>query len=119
MGLLLNFSVRIDLFLSNKFYSILTTALAALCLLIEGLIEILDDELPVMEYTSVIIFIPLALIVLLLLASKRGEWAELWHGSFHDMAVDRKSIKKESTILDDEEIDRYLNPLKMNPTILA
>ena len=55
-----------------------------------------------MEYTSVIIFIPLTLIVLMLLASKRGEWAELWHGSFHDMAVDRKSIKKESTVLDDE-----------------
>jgi hypothetical protein len=42
------------------------------------------------------------MIIILLIASKRGEWAEVWHGSFHDIAVDRKSIKKDSTILDDD-----------------
>jgi hypothetical protein len=62
----------------------------------------------VIEYLGVIIFIPVATIVMLLAASKRGEWAEIWHGSFHDIAVDRKSVKKESSELDEEEINRNL-----------
>ena len=64
---------------------------------------ILADDLPVLEYASVIAFLPISFILILLLSSKRGEWAELWHGSFHDIAIDRKSIKRESeSILDDE-----------------
>jgi len=34
------------------------------------------------------------LVLILMLSAKRGEWAVTWHGSFHDMAVDRKSIKR-------------------------
>lgn len=53
--------------------------------------------------------------LILLMSSKRGEWAELWHGSFHDMAVDRKSIKREAdSLLDYDELDRSLEQLKMN-----
>lgn len=65
------------------------------------MIMVFADELPVLEFTSVIVFLPVSFTLILLLASKRGEWAELWHGSFHDIAVDRKSIKRESeSILD-------------------
>jgi hypothetical protein len=42
------------------------------------------------------------LILVLTFAAKRGEWAVIWHGSFHDMAVDRKSIRRESSYLDEE-----------------
>lgn len=31
---------------------------------------------------------------MLLFTSKRGEWAEIWHGSFHDLAIDRKSVTR-------------------------
>lgn len=103
MGLVLNYCVRVDLFLSTRFYTLLCTAIAFLSLAIEFLILLLADELPVLEYTSVIIFLPLSFGLILLLSSKRGEWAELWHGSFHDIAVDRKSIKRESESILDEE----------------
>lgn len=39
-------------------------------------------------------FIPMSAIMMMLASSKRGEWAEIWHGSFHDIAVDRKSVKR-------------------------
>jgi hypothetical protein len=62
----------------------------------------LDDELPVLEYFSVSLYMPisnvyfihLGVIAMLLFASKRGEWAIIWHGSFYDIAVNRASIKK-------------------------
>ena len=62
-------------------------------------------------------FLPLSLGVILLFAAKRGEWAEVWHGSFHDIAVDRKSIKRES-LLDEEDLDRNLDKLKIDPSLL-
>lgn len=57
---------------------------------------------------------------MLLFASKRGEWAEVWHGSFHDIAVDRRSVKRETMNIDDDEsIDKSLDSLKMNPSLLS
>jgi hypothetical protein len=54
-----------------------------------------------MEFFSVTLFLPmsniqinLGILILLLCASKRGEWAIVWHGSFYDMAVNRVSIRK-------------------------
>lgn len=109
MGLIINYCVRVDLFLSTRFYTLLSTIIALACLFLEYLILIIADDLPVLEYTSVIIFLPVSFLLILLLSSKRGEWAELWHGSFHDIAIDRKSIKRESeSILDDDELDRNL-----------
>lgn len=99
----MNFCVRVDLFLSTRFYTLLSTITAFLSLSLEYLILVVADDLPVLEYTSVIIFLPVSMTLILLLSSKRGEWAELWHGSFHDIAIDRKSIKRESeSILDDD-----------------
>ena len=72
-----------------------------------------------MDYTSVILFLPLAFALVLMFASKRGEWGEIWHGSFHDIAVDRKSINKSSTILEDEDLSRNLDQLKMSPDLLS
>jgi hypothetical protein len=75
MGLIVNYAVRVDLFLSSKFYTILSSLIALICLTLELGVSLLSDELPVMEYTSVIIFIPATFVVMLLFASKRGEWA--------------------------------------------
>ena len=36
---------------------------------------------------SILLYYPLAIFLLLFFAEKRGEWAEIWHGSFYDMAV--------------------------------
>ena len=94
MGLVLNYCVRVDLFLSNKFYTFLCSITAFISLATEYLILALAGNLPMMEYTSIIIFLPLVLIFILLFCAKRGEWAELWHGSFHDIAIDRKSIRR-------------------------
>ena len=102
MGLMLNYCVRIDLFLSVRFYTLLCSLIAFVSLAFEFMILVLADDMPVMEYTSIIMFLPLSFVLILLLAAKRREWAELWHGSFHDIAVDRKSIRRESSILDDE-----------------
>ena len=41
-----------------------------------------------------IIFYPLSVLSMLFFANKRGEWAEIWHGSFYDMAVNRASIPR-------------------------
>ena len=117
MGLVLNYCVRVDLFLSNKFYTLLCSITAFICLAIEYLILAVAGDMPVMEYTSMIIFLPLALTLILLFCAKRGEWAELWHGSFHDIAVDRKSIRRESDF-DEEDLDSHLESLKINPTLL-
>lgn len=43
---------------------------------------------------SILLFYPIALFLLLFFAKKRGEWAEVWHGSFYDMAVNRASIPR-------------------------
>ena len=51
---------------------------------------------------SVIIFYPTAIILMLFFANKRGEWAEVWHGSFYDMAVNRASIPREVRFSDME-----------------
>lgn len=47
-----------------------------------------------MEFMSIILFLPIAIPLMLFFSSKRGEWAEIWHGSFHDIAIDRKSVKR-------------------------
>jgi hypothetical protein len=117
MGLIINYCVRVDLFLSTRFYTLLSILTAAFCLGCEYLVLLLADDMPVMEYTSIIMFVPLSLILILLLAAKRGEWAELWHGSFHDIAVDRKSIRRESDF-DEEQLDRNLDRLRMSPSSL-
>jgi hypothetical protein len=39
---------------------------------------------------SVLLFYPLAITFILFFAKKRGEWAEIWDGSFYDMAVNRQ-----------------------------
>jgi hypothetical protein len=119
MGLIVNYAIRIDLFLSGHFYTLIVSAVALLCMVLEVVVAVVISELPVVEYLGVIIFIPVASIVMLLSASKRGEWAEIWHGSFHDIAVDRKSVKRESTALNEEEINRNLEQLEMNPSLLS
>lgn len=43
---------------------------------------------------SVLLFYPLAITFILFFAKKRGEWAEIWDGSFYDMAVNRQQIRK-------------------------
>lgn len=43
---------------------------------------------------SILLYYPLAIFLLLFFAEKRGEWAEIWHGSFYDMAVNRASIPR-------------------------
>lgn len=58
------------------------------------MISIFFDEIPSIEFMSIIIFLPFSIILMLLFASKRGEWAEIWHGSFHDLAIDRKSVTR-------------------------
>lgn len=118
MGLVLNYCVRIDLFLSTKFYTLLSSLTAFVSLGVEYLILVVAGEMPVMEYTSIIIFLPVSLGVILLFAGKRGEWPELWHGSFHDIAVDRKIIRRESGF-DEGELDRYLDKLRTNTSLLT
>ena len=75
MGLVMNYCVRIDLFLSIRFYTILSSLTAFFCLAIEYLILFLADDMPVMEYTSTIMFLPLSIGIILLFSAKRGEWA--------------------------------------------
>lgn len=75
MGLLLNYSIRLDLFLSGHFYTIITSVIAAICMFLEVIIAVSIESLPVIEYLGVIIFIPVATVITLLAASKRGEWA--------------------------------------------
>ena len=75
MGLVLNYCVRVDLFLSIRFYTILCSLVALFCLALEYLILFLVDDMPVMEYTSTIIFLPLSIGITLLFSAKRGEWA--------------------------------------------
>lgn len=104
----MNYCVRVDLFLSSHFYSILCGVIAIISMISEYLILFFLDQLPVLEYTSAIIFLPVSMGLVLMFASKRGEWAELWHGSFHDIAVDRKSIKRDSSIIISDEVDNNL-----------
>jgi hypothetical protein len=40
MGLIVNYAIRIDLFLSGHFYTIITTASAAICMLLEVIIAV-------------------------------------------------------------------------------
>ena len=107
MGLLFNYAVRVDLFLSTQFYTVLCALVALFSMGLEMVLSLLLDQIPIMDYTCVIIFLPTAFVLVLLFALKRGEWGEIWHGSFHDIAVDRKSINK-STVISDEEISRNL-----------
>ena len=107
MGLLFNYAVRVDLFLSTQFYTVLCALVALFSMGLEMVLSLLLDQIPIMDYTCVIIFLPTAFVLVLLFALKRGEWGEIWHGSFHDIAVDRKSINK-STVMSDEEISRNL-----------
>lgn len=119
MGLIVNYAIRVDLFLSGHFYTLIVSITALISMILEAFVAVIISELPVVEYLSVIIFIPTASILMLLAASKRGEWAEIWHGSFHDIAVDRKSVKKDSSELNEEEINRNLEQLEMNPSLLS
>lgn len=41
-----------------------------------------------------LLFYPLVVGLMLFFANKRGEWAEIWDGSFYDMAVNRASIQR-------------------------
>ena len=107
MGLLFNYAVRVDLFLSTQFYTVLCALVALFSMGLEMVLSLLLDQIPIMDYTCVIIFLPTAFVLVLLFALKRGEWGEIWHGSFHDIAVDRKSINK-STVISDEDISRNL-----------
>jgi hypothetical protein len=43
---------------------------------------------------SIILYYPISVALLIFFANKRGEWAEVWHGSFYDMAVNRASIPR-------------------------
>lgn len=72
IGLLLNYAVRLDLSLSSNFYKITIGVIALGSLLIELLFGILVDDLPIMEYFSVLIFLPLSVGTMLLFAVKRG-----------------------------------------------
>ena len=40
---------------------------------------------------------------MLFFANKRGEWAEIWHGSFYDIAVNRGSISRSVNFEEVEE----------------
>lgn len=52
---------------------------------------------------SVLLYYPLSVGLMLFFANKRGEWAEIWHGSFYDIAVNRASIVRS---VDFEEIEK-------------
>jgi hypothetical protein len=67
---------------------------ALFSLFIELGINLIFDQLPIMEYFCVAIFLPVSIGLMLAFAEKRGEWAAVWHGSFYDMAVNRTSIRK-------------------------
>ena len=41
-----------------------------------------------------LLFYPLVVGLMLFFANKRGEWAEIWDGSFYERAVKRESIKR-------------------------
>jgi hypothetical protein len=68
--------------------------LAVICVGAELAFNLLYQDLPTIEMTSIILFYPLAVGLLVFFANKRGEWAEIWHGSFYDMAVNRASIPR-------------------------
>ena len=93
--MVLNYCKRVDLYLSTHFYRKLGWVLAVFCVLFELGYNILEQDLPTMEVMSVILFYPLVTLLMLFFANKRGEWAEIWHGSFYDMAVNRASIPRE------------------------
>ena len=60
MGLLMNYSIRVDLFISSKFYEIMNLVIVFFSLIIELGLNFLSDELPVLEYLSVSIFMPIS-----------------------------------------------------------
>lgn len=68
--------------------------MAIICVTAELAFNLLFQDLPTIEMTSIILFYPLAVSLMLFFANKRGEWAEVWHGSFYDMAVNRASIPR-------------------------
>ena len=93
--MVLNYCKRVDLYLSTHFYRILGWSLAIFCVAFELGYNMLFNDLPTMEVMSVLVFYPLAITPILFFAEKRGEWAEIWHGSFYDMAVNRASIPRQ------------------------
>ena len=61
IGLIVNYSIRIDLFISSRFYEILSISTALFSLFIELGINLIFDEVPVMEYFSIAIFLPISI----------------------------------------------------------
>lgn len=80
--------------LSTQFYRVLASSIAILCVAAELGFNLLENDLPVIEVMSVLLFYPIVVGAMLFFANKRGEWAEVWDGSFYDMAVNRASIQR-------------------------
>lgn len=93
-GVVLNYCKRVDLYLSTHFYRTLASLITVLCVAAEFVFNLFMQELPTIEMMSILLFYPLSIGAVLFFANKRGEWAELWHGSFFDMAVNRVSIER-------------------------
>lgn len=72
---MLNYCKRVDLYLSTHFYRKLGWALATFCVFFELIYNIVHDDVPTMEVMGVILFYPLAIVLMLFFANKRGEWA--------------------------------------------
>jgi hypothetical protein len=47
MGLIVNYAIRVDLFLSGHFYTIIVSITALVCMFLEVVISVVISELPV------------------------------------------------------------------------
>lgn len=68
IGLMINYSVRVDLFVSSRFYEVLMLLVAFFSLAIELMFNFIWEEIPIMEYFSIAIFLPVSLILMLVFA---------------------------------------------------